>query len=248
MADPFPAWVDALEARHTKSLTFAEVRRALQALSSLYVQRRGKLPEGEALGTAGKRAAFALYYGPLHFLAVRGIVRGLGASRPAPQEVLDLGCGTGVAGAAWALEAGARCRVVGVDRSGWAIEEARFTLARLGVRGETRRGDVLRAPLPGKRGAIVSAFVANELTDEAREVLLERLLAAGREGARLLVVEPIARGVTPWWPRWAEAFGGAGGRSDEWRFPAELPPRLALLDRAAGLDHRDLTARSLWLG
>jgi SAM-dependent methyltransferase len=248
MSDPFPAWVDALEARHTRSLTFAEVRRALQALSSLYVRRRGRLPAGDALASAGKRAAFALYYGPLHFLAVRGIVRALGASRPAPPEVLDLGCGTGVAGAAWALEAGARCAVVGVDRSGWAVEEARWTLSRLGLRGETRRGDVLRTPLPGRRGAIVSAFVANELADDARDHLLGRLLDAAREGARVLVVEPIARGVAPWWPRWAEAVGRAGGRADEWRFPADLPPRLALLDRAAALDHRVLTARSLWLG
>lgn len=248
MADPFPAWVDALEARHTKHLTFAEVRRALQALSSLYVQRRGQLLAGDALGTAGKRAAFALFYGPLHFLTVRQVVRALGAGRPAPQEVLDLGCGTGVAGAAWALEAGARCPVLGIDRNGWAVEEARWNLSRLGLRGDTRRADVLRTPLPGRRGAIVSAFVVNELPPDARDGLLEKLVSAGREGARVLVVEPIARGVTPWWPRWADVFAAAGGRSDEWRFPAELPPRLALLDRAASLDHRELTARSLWLG
>lgn len=247
MADPFPAWVEALEARHTRQLTFAEVRRALQALSSLYVQRRGRLPAGDALGTAGKRAAFALYYGPLHFLAVRGIVRALGASAPAPRTILDLGCGSGVAGAAWALEAGTRGPVVGVDRSGWAVEEARWTFARLGLRGEARRGDLLRTPLPGQGGGIVCAFAVNELPDDARQGLLDRLLDAARKGARVLVVEPIARGVTPWWPRWAEAFGGEGGRSDEWRFPAALPPRLALLDRAAALDHRELTARSLWL-
>jgi SAM-dependent methyltransferase len=247
MADPFPAWVDALEARHTRSLTFAEVRRALQALSSMYVQRRGKLAGGDALGTAGKRAAFALYYGPLHFLAVRDIVRALGAARPAPRTVVDLGCGTGVAGAAWALEADARPRVTGVDRSGWAVEEARWTLARLGVRGEVRRADLLSVPLPGRGGGIVSAFAANELPEPTRAGLLQRLLEAARQGARVLVVEPIARGVTPWWPAWAEEFARAGGRSDEWRFPAALPPRLALLDRAAALDHRELTARSLWI-
>jgi SAM-dependent methyltransferase len=247
MADPFTAWVDALEARHTKDLTFAEVRRALQALSSLYVQRRGRLPEGDALGTAGKRAAFALYYGPLHFLAVRAIVRALDAGRPAPRSILDLGCGTGVAGAAWALEAGGRSRVEGVDRSGWATTETRWTLARLGVRGDARRGDVGREPLPGRGHGIVAAFAVNELPEPTRNALLERLLGATREGARVLVVEPIARGVTPWWPRWAEAFGSAGGRADEWRFPADLPARLSLLDRAAGLDHRELTARSLWL-
>jgi SAM-dependent methyltransferase len=246
MADPFPAWVEALEARHTKDLTFAEVRRALQALSSLYVQRRGKLPAGDALGSAGKRAAFALYYGPLHFLAVREIVRALGASKPAPRELLDLGCGTGVAGAAWALEA--RCGVVGVDRSGWAVDEARWTFARLGLRGDARRGDVVRERLPGRGAAIVSAFTVNELPDDARGAMLERLREAVRAGARALIVEPIARGVTPWWPEWAGAFQELGGRSDEWRFPAALPPRLALLDRAASLDHRELTARSLFVG
>jgi len=179
---------------------------------------------------------------------VRAIVRALGAGRPAPLTIADLGCGTGVAGAAWSLEAGGRCHLAGVDRSGWAVEEARWTLARLGLRGEVRRGDVLRAPLPGRRGGIVSAFVVNELPDDARDVLLDRMLAAARDGARVLVVEPIARGVVPWWPRWADAFARAGGRSDEWRFPADLPPRLALLDRAAALDHRELTARSLWIG
>ncbi len=248
VADPFPAWVDALEQRHTARLTFAEVRRALQALSSLYVARRGKLAGGDALGTAGKRAAFALFYGPLHFLVVREIVRALGAARPAPAAILDLGCGTGVAGAAWALEAGGRSRLTAIDRNGWAIEEARWTWSRLGVKGEARRGDVERAPLPGARSAIVSAFLANELPEAVRDALLPRLLAAAREGARVLVVEPIARSVTPWGSPWAQAFSAAGGRSDDWRFPAALPPRLALLDRAAALHHRELTARSLWIG
>ena len=248
MADPFLAWVEALEKRHTSSLTFAEVRRALQALSSLYVARRGKLGTGDALGSAGKRAAFGLFYGPLHFLLVRQIVRALDAGRPGLGDILDLGCGTGVAGAAWALEAGARTRVSGLDLNGWAVEEARWTYARLGLRGDVRRGDLERATLPGRRGGIVSAFVVNELPAALRDALLPRLLAAARDGARVLVVEPIARGITPWWPEWAGAFVAAGGRADEWRFPAGLPPRLALLDRAAGLDHRELTARSAWIG
>ena len=50
-----------LEARHLSELTFAEVRRGLQALSSLYVERRERLADGAALDGAGKRAAFALY-------------------------------------------------------------------------------------------------------------------------------------------------------------------------------------------
>ena len=58
--DPFPAYYAALEARHRAELTFAEVRRALQALSSLYVERRDAIAAGKALEGRGKRAAFAL--------------------------------------------------------------------------------------------------------------------------------------------------------------------------------------------
>ena len=74
--------------------------RALRALSSAYVERReSALADHKALDGAGKRAAFALYYGPLHFLLVNHIVREIGVSF-SPGTVVDLGCGTGVAGAA----------------------------------------------------------------------------------------------------------------------------------------------------
>jgi hypothetical protein len=49
-----------LEARHLADLEFREVSKALRALSSTYVERRDRLAAGAALGTAGKRAAFAL--------------------------------------------------------------------------------------------------------------------------------------------------------------------------------------------
>src|SRR6267143_3876351 len=75
--DRFDVWLLRLEARHLADLTFSEVSRALRALSSTYVERRGRLVEGAALSGAGKRAAFALFYGPIHFLLVREIVRAL---------------------------------------------------------------------------------------------------------------------------------------------------------------------------
>jgi len=43
-------------------------------------------------------------------------------------------------------------------------------------------------------------------------------------------------------------YRGGGGGKDEWRFPIELPGITGRLGRAAGLDHRELTARSLYLG
>ena len=38
--DPFPSWFDSLERRHLSDLEFAEVRRALQALTRWYVEKR----------------------------------------------------------------------------------------------------------------------------------------------------------------------------------------------------------------
>ena len=244
--DPFPAWFAALEERQRQVLTFPEIRRALQVLSSIYVERRGKLASGAVFEGAGKRAAFALFYGPLHFLLVREIVRGLGVASVAPATILDLGCGTGTAGAAWALEAGGRPLLHGIDRSGWALGEARWNTSRLGLRTRFTSGDLVRAPLPSP-GAVLLAFAVNELPDEARNELLGRLLATSREGSSVLVIEPLARGVAPWWDEWAGRFTAVGGRADEWRFPSVLPPTLRLLDKAAGLDHRTLTGRSLYL-
>jgi SAM-dependent methyltransferase len=245
--DPVDSFHSALEARHLSELTFAEARRALQALSSVYVERRERMAEGAVFDGAGKRAAFALYYGPMHFLLVREIVRALGPSARAPRRILDLGCGTGTAGAAWALECAPRTRIEAVDRSGWAVAEARWTLARFGLDGRATRGDAVTAPLPKPPAGILAAFAVNELAEEPRRHLLARFVEAARAGSTVLVVEPISRRVTPWWPAWAEVVRAAGGREDEWRFRPPMPDRLALLGKAAGLDARELTGRSLVL-
>jgi hypothetical protein len=63
----------------------------------------------------------------------------------------------------------------------------------------------------------------------------------------VLVVEPIAKRALAWWPEWQAQFTTSGGRADEWRFRIDLPERQRLLGRAAGLDPRELTARSLWM-
>jgi hypothetical protein len=171
------------------------------------------------------------------------VVRALGAAAPPPARILDLGCGTGVAGAAWALEADGRPAVEGVDLSGWAAEEARWTLGRLGLRGRARRGD-LEAAVGSRdaRTAVVLAFTANELSAEVRARVWPRLL----ESERLLVVEPLSRRVAPWWETWRQAVLASGGREDEWRFPAELPECAEKLGRAAGLDPKETTGRSLY--
>src|SRR3989442_14442160 len=96
----FVQWFEALDERHLANLGFSEVRRAVQALSSLYVEGRGRLGGASALDGAGKRAAFALFFGPLHFLLIREVIRELQAGVPKKASILDIGCGTGVAGAA----------------------------------------------------------------------------------------------------------------------------------------------------
>jgi hypothetical protein len=242
----FDRWLQALESRHLADLTFPELSRALRALSSAYVERRGRLGEGVALAGAGKRAAFALFYAPLHYLLVREVVRALpGATMPAPMLV-DLGCGTGAAGVAWATAVDRPPRVLGIDRHPWALAEAAHTYRAFGLVARTERGDAADALLKSP-AAVLAAFTMNELSDASRDQLLRRFLERRAPGDRLLVVEPIARAVTPWWSRWQEAVVAAGGRADEWRFPVRLPAILAKLDRAAGLNHRELTARTLWL-
>jgi hypothetical protein len=245
VSDPFPSWLAALDARHRASLTFAEIRRALQALSSLYVERRHKM-QGDAFRGRGKRAAFCLYYGSLHYLLVREIVRTLGAGEPPLEWILDLGCGTGAASAAWAGEVRPAPRLQGVETQAWAAEEARWTWRALGLRGRVEQGDLRRAAFPGGRGGVLLAFTLNELGGDDLDPLRSRVLNAALRGVRVLVVEPLSRRVSPWWDEWARVFQAEGGRQDEWRFPAVLPESVALLGRAAGLDPR-LSGRSLYL-
>lgn len=246
MPDPFLRWLGALEERHFAALNFQEVRRAVQALSALYVERRNRIGQGSALDGVGKRAAFATYFAPLHFLLVREIVRALGAAKDISSDILDLGCGTGIAGAAWALEMDPHPRLTGIDRNSWAIGEAKWTYGAFQLRSAVRSEDLSTFKI-GKNTAVVAAFTINELSEEVRVRMFRELLAVARQGSPVLVIEPIARSVASWWSEWAQEWIAAGGREDEWRFSVQLPEFLALMDKAAGLDHRALTARSLWI-
>jgi hypothetical protein len=243
--DIFTQWVEALEARHLAGFRVQEVTRALRALSSAYVERRHALGRGGALDSAGKRAAFALFYAPLHFLVTREVIRALGQT--APPAIVDLGCGTGAAGAAWALESSESPRVTGVDRHPWAVEETRWTYRQLHVNGTARVDDAVRFRLRRGNTGIVAAYLLNELSTTAGTTLRSALVDASTHGARVLIVEPIARAVAPWWDEAARAMTAGGGRADEWRLHLDLPPLLRMLDRAAGLDHREVKARSLFI-
>jgi SAM-dependent methyltransferase len=247
----FVTWFEALYRRHSQELTFQELRRSLTALSKIYTQGRDRLAAGAALTGRGKRAAFALFYGPLHYLLVRHAVDTLKLHLPKTDgPIVDLGCGTGVASAAWAKACpGDAPSVLGLDVSSWALQEARFNWQHLGLRGQARVARVHGGTLQQESNAqaVVAAFAVNELDDNCRAELLPSLLAAHRRGARVLIMEPIARSLTPWWPVWQQAFEAAGGQQTPLRLRLRLPERMALLSRAAGLDHQELTARCLSL-
>jgi hypothetical protein len=249
MSDAADLWLADLERRHLSDLTPTEVARALRALSSCYVERRNRLAAGDALGSKGKRAAFALFYGPLHFVVVREVARALSESSVGLREIVDLGCGTGAAGLAWAHVSGA-AKIRGFDRSQWAIDEANAAYRLWRIDGRATRRDIASRPSQPLRVAtgagVLAAYTVNELDEAARDALLAVLLSARRSGARVLVVEPISRRLSPWWPAWAAAFTSAGGRADEWRFSSALWPTQQQLARASGLDPRELTARSLF--
>ncbi len=245
--DAYDAWLESTVARFIPPLTFPEVRKGAVALSSLYVERReaGRLGP-RALEGRGKRAAFATYYAGLHFLVAWHACELLGdAARSEVTRVVDLGCGTGAVGAA----AGSACtaRILALDRSGWALGEARRTYAAFGLEARTRRAS-LPAGLPRETGPgdlLAAGWVTNELGDEARTRFLDALFAARRRGARLLLIEPLAGPASPWWKDEAPRFEAEGIAARPLKKSLALPAWIARMDKAAGLSHRPLGARLL---
>jgi len=134
-------WIGEVIARHSAELTRPELLKAIRALSARYVERRGALPERSVLDSAGKRAAFAAYYAPLHFLTVRAVLAA-DTALPEPAFVLDAGCGTGVTSAAWATSLNSVKSIEGIDVHPWALGEARWTWKAFGIRAKTTRADL----------------------------------------------------------------------------------------------------------
>lgn len=264
MPDRFDTWVTRLEARHLADLTLPEVARGLRALSSAYVERRQTaLPASRALDGAGKRAAFALYYGPLHFLATEHALRtvlsgtpGLSGVPPSraqgdpshpPLPILDLGCGTGAVGAAAAVVTGARA-ITGIDTHPWALDEARDTYASFGLSATLSRGSAVRFRITRQPALIVAGYVVNELREEERARLLPALAGALRRGSHVMLVEPLARSVTPWWPEWTRALAPEAQDSHEWKLTVDPPEIVRRLGEAAGLTPTTINIRTLVAG
>lgn len=248
----FDAWLSDTVSRHSRELAFREIRRGVQALSTLYVQRReGVDLAARAIEGRGKRAAAATCFAPLHFLTVHHLLGAIGPARLGEvRRVLDLGCGTGAAGAGAATTlvaaGGAPPRVVAVDRSGFALAEARATYAAFGLTARTVRGALPAAlPAAGAGDLLVLGWAVNELDARARAGLLTGARRAIASGARLLLLEPLAGAASPWWRETAQALAPLGVEEPRHKVRVALPEWLARLDAATGLDHRVLGARAL---
>jgi len=253
-ADPGEAWIDAAIARHTRDFSTSEFLKAVRALSARYVERRGELGRRSPIDSAGKRAAFAGFFAPLHFLTARAAVRVLGAHERGIETIVDLGCGTGVASAAWAIECRVPPAILGIDRDASSLAEATWTWRQCHLAGRTKRGDLVTAldaataPFlrhPSSLG-IVLGWSVNELDGQSRAGLLTRLSALGVGGASVLIIEPLSRAAAPWWDDWTRTWTAHGGRSDLWKFEDALPPSLSALSEAAGFRRDTLGARTLW--
>lgn len=246
------AWIDAVIERHASRFDRPALLKAIRALSARYVENRGTLTRGSPADSAGKRAAFAAFYAPLHALTLHAIVEALG--RPAPDTLVDLGCGTAAASLAWAVTSGGIREIQAVDINRWSLEEAAWNCRWLNGRCRMRRGSLIEAvdKVARTRGslagtALLAAWSINELPPADRDRLLPLLLDLHARGAAVLIVEPLARRAVPWWDGWAEGATAAGGQAAEWKFPLELPATLAALDQAAGFRREELGARTIWL-
>jgi len=134
--------------------------------------------------------------------------------------------------------------IVLVLLSVWVIYEA---VGRWNAPPDVRGFDLVLIASGGLLINIVAAYLLNGLAPESRRRLEYALLDAASHGARVLVLEPIARAITPWWEETATRFVAAGGRADEWHLDTNLPPPTALLGKAAGLNSRELKVRSLYV-
>ncbi len=201
----------------------------------------------------GKKAAFATYYGPLHFLTVYPVVADWLKNCPNPPErILDLGCGTGACGAAIALALQhtfpdlAPPEVSCLDQSPWALGEAKKTYRAFGLEAKTKKGTLPRDfPRTRKADCIVLGWAVNELSRESNTVLLSKLASALQEPLTIFIFEPLSSKLSPWWDSWASRLSPAGVISKIFKTEQERPKWIEKLDHASGLDHRILGARVL---
>ena len=145
----------------------------LRALSSTYVERRGRLGDGAALSGAGKRAAFALFYGPLHYLLIREIVRALPDARRRSRRRRS--------------STSAAAPVSAAPRGPARSQRRRGSSASIVIRGRSakRPGRTARSVSTGGRGRLTppTPRCPNHRRSSSRRITMNELPDAGARGA-----------------------------------------------------------------
>ncbi len=248
LRDAFDAWLEDTLARYLPPLTFTELRKGVQALTALWNRAgSGAALDRRATDGRGKRAALATWFAALRFLTTHHALRMVGEELGTPREIVDAGCGTGAVGAAVARTIAPSARILGIDRSGWALEEARRTWAAFGIAGRALREELPGGlPFPARGRLLVLGWTASRLDPGPRERLLARAVAHAKKGGGVLVLEPVSRkaGVA-WWNLWSERLAPVGVREETIRVAIHRPRFLREMDRAARLDHQVIGARVL---
>jgi hypothetical protein len=246
----FDAWVEESWARFVPPLSFTEVRKGVQALVRLRdANEGGETALRRAYEGQGKRAAAATYLSWLRFLAAYHACEMLEVPERGPYRRLwDLGCGCGASGAGLARALGGSPAIQGLDRSGWALDEARETWSSFGLAGRAQREDLPDAfPTAGRGELIVLGWCLGELDARGRRRVAARSISAARRGATVLALDELTPRPT-WWQEFADALAPAGAFEQPLRVSIERPQRVKAMDKAARNDNQVLALRALLMG
>lgn len=193
----------------------------VRRLSTLFTTGRDGRP-AEYLADQTLRRAYLLYFFPVNYAKVAGLLREMPALPARPLRILDIGSGPGTASLAvldhlTRLEQAGHhgSEVIAVDRNRQALHEAEaiwdsVTNGRAGrprcalrtVRADAERAD---ARAPWKQGPFDLVILANSLNElfgsatdplAARVQLLEVLLKALTLDGTLMILEPALRSMT----------------------------------------------------
>ena len=219
----FDHWLRNRTAAAEQELTFRQIRQGVRRPKRPPSRMRGQAPNKPLEGRA-KRAAFATFYAAIHFRTVQGWLEAHPLdSHSGLKRILDLGCGTGAVGSAIALGLQPHPEVKGLDRSAWAVAEARETYRAFGLQGTAKR-ITLPGGLPrGEQGELmVAGWSINELDDAARSRLLPAI------GAALTAVlgshfRANFRANPPWWPSWQSTLSQWCSEESKIKFQWERP-------------------------
>ena len=244
----FDAWHEGNVERYAGELSFTEIRKGVQTLDRIYAHAPASAAAyARCLDGRGKRGAQACYFAAVHFMIASHALEMLGTGIVTPAErLIDLGCGTGATSAAIAANLDYPPQIVGIDRSAWALDEARRTWSSFGLNSRTRRANLPDTVPRGGLGDVLAAgWIVSELAAEERRALLLRLQATLRKDGKIFVIQPFSPSLSPWWNEWADALAPWGVRDEVIRVSIQRPVWIQEMDTAAKLDHQVLSARIL---